>query len=99
MDRFMRRWLAAVALLLIGSLSALTPLAQAIPQDPTWIAGIYDGADYDDVALLITTAGGIAPSVSPQVFPGVAVEAMPAQAGGLVSTAPPSPLQSRAPPA
>ena len=95
----MRRWLAAVALLLAGPLFALTPLAQATPQDPTWMAGIYDGADYDDVVLLITTAGGIAPSTPPQVFRGVVVAAMPAHAVALISTAPPSPLQSRAPPA
>jgi hypothetical protein len=95
----MRRWLALVALLLVGPLFTLTPLAQATPQDPTWIAGIYDGADYDDVVLLITTDGGIAPSVPPQVFGGVAVEASPAHAVALVSTAPPSRLQSRAPPA
>ena len=95
----MRRWLAAVALLLAGPLFALTPLAHATPQDPTWMAGIYDGADYDDVVLLITTAGGIPPSPPPQVFRGVVVAAMPTHAAALISTAPPSPLQSRAPPA
>ena len=95
----MRQWLAAVALLLMGPLFGLTPLAQATPQDPTWIAGIYDGADYDDVVLLITTDGGVAPSVLPRVFQGVVVAAMPPPAVALISTAPPSPLQSRAPPA
>ncbi|HEY7039880.1 MAG TPA: hypothetical protein VID28_13535 [Methylomirabilota bacterium] len=95
----MRRWLAVVALLLVGPLFALTPLAQATPQDPTWIAGIYDGADYDDVVFLITTDGGVAPSVPCQVFRGVEVAAMPARAVALIPTAPPSTLQSRAPPA
>jgi hypothetical protein len=37
--------------------------------------------------------------MAPQVFRGVVVAAMPAHAVALISTAPPSPLQSRAPPA
>jgi hypothetical protein len=33
---------------------ALTPLAHAYPPDPTWIGGLYDDNDYDDVVLIIT---------------------------------------------
>src|SRR5215813_9328998 len=33
---------------------ALVPLVYASPPDPTWIAGVYDAADYDDVVWLIT---------------------------------------------
>jgi len=38
--------------LLVPLLVVLVPLAHANPPDPLWIPGIYDGADYDDVALL-----------------------------------------------
>ena len=61
MDRFMPRWAALIALVLVGPLFALTPLAHATPQDETWIAGIYDGADYDDVVGQITSEGGPLP--------------------------------------
>ena len=43
------RLLVLVALLLIGPIVGLTPIANATPLDPSWIHGIYDGADYDDV--------------------------------------------------
>ena len=32
----------------------ITALAYASPQDPTWIAGLYDAADYDDEIRLLT---------------------------------------------
>ena len=99
MDRFMWRWTALIALVLLGPLFALTPLAHATPQDEIWIAGIYDGADYDDVVLLITTEGGVTPSALPQVFRGGPVAAMPQHVAAMAPTAPPSTLQSRAPPA
>src|SRR5262245_19294448 len=31
----------------------LVPAAHAVPPDQTWIGGIYDVADYDDVVLLV----------------------------------------------
>jgi hypothetical protein len=39
---------------LLFALFALTALAQASPPDPTWIAGFYDDADYDDVVVAVT---------------------------------------------
>src|SRR5260370_35654680 len=36
----------------------LPPLAHASPPDPTWISGIYDDADYDDVVCLVTSGHG-----------------------------------------
>ncbi len=45
-------------LLLLACHIALTPLAQASPPDPTWIEGIYDDADYDDVVCLVTSSHG-----------------------------------------
>src|SRR5262245_7487214 len=53
-----------VAVVLI--LGVLPVLAYASPPDPSWIAGIYDGADYDDVVVLVTLATGH-PSLTPVV--------------------------------
>src|SRR5262245_57220867 len=51
--------LSLLALLLI------TPLAYARACDPTWIPGLYDVADFDDVVLfLVETAGGTVPGPS-----------------------------------
>ena len=68
---------STVALLVLGFLVALVPLANASPPDPTWIPGIYDDADFDDVILIIVSAVGAAsPSppvivVFPQPRPGI----------------------------
>ena len=44
----------AAGLLLIGVLLALLPVAAAArPPDPTWINGIYDEADGDDIVALV----------------------------------------------
>jgi hypothetical protein len=40
------------ALLLLVPLVWLTPMAYASPPDQTWIGGLYDDADYDDIVLL-----------------------------------------------
>ena len=39
----------AVAVLLLGGILLLAPLAFATPVDAGWIAGLYDAADFDDV--------------------------------------------------
>ena len=44
-----------VNLVLIATLAVLTPAAFASPPDPTWIAGLYDNGDHDDVILLVTS--------------------------------------------
>ena len=36
----------------------LTPMAHASLPDPSWIKGVYDGGDFDDVVVLV--AGGMA---------------------------------------
>ena len=38
---------------LVGLVLVLTPIAHACPTDPTWIGGLYDDNDYDDVVLFI----------------------------------------------
>ncbi len=39
---------------MVGVLIAIGTLAFASPPDQTWIGGLYDDADFDDVVLLIT---------------------------------------------
>jgi hypothetical protein len=41
--------LQLIAAVLLAPLAALTPAAFASPPDSTWIAGLYDNADHDDM--------------------------------------------------
>ncbi len=54
-----RRW---PALLVSGVLAALTPLAYASPPDPSWLNGVYNGADFNDVVESITSGISIVDS-------------------------------------
>jgi hypothetical protein len=68
-----QRFLCALSLLL---LLLITPLAYARACDSTWIPGLYDEADYDDVVLfLIETAGSTVPG------PGALAVSAPAMRG------------------
>ena len=42
--------------MLVALCVLLRPLAAASPPDPTWIAGLYDDADFDNV---VTAIGGM----------------------------------------
>jgi len=42
----------------VAVLCALVPLADASPPDPTYLAGFWDNADYDDVVILVTSSIG-----------------------------------------
>ena len=44
-----------VGLSLIAAILALAPAAHASPPDQSWIPGLYDNADFDDIVLLITS--------------------------------------------
>jgi hypothetical protein len=91
----------ALALLLLLAVGGLTPLAYASPPDPSWIRGIYDDADYDDVVNLITSAAAATAPVllvDLQQIPSI-VGPAPQVTEDPVQTLPFSPLQSRAPPA
>ena len=50
---------ASLVVLLLGILLTLPLCAYASPTDPTWIPGLYDDNDYDDVILFITGAVGV----------------------------------------
>src|SRR5215472_11781195 len=56
--RTMKRWLG-LSVLVVVSVVTLTPLAYATPPDQTWIAGLYDNADYDDVVALVTSTASV----------------------------------------
>ena len=50
---------AFLTLLLVAVVGILAPPAQASPPDPSWIRGMYDDADFDDVVALITSGSGL----------------------------------------
>jgi len=52
-----------VALMVAGP-AILPALAYASPPDPSWVPGIYDAADFDDVVVLVVSAAGnIGPAI------------------------------------
>ena len=46
----------ALAGVLLATLVMLTPLAYASPPDPTWVSGVFDDDDNDEVVFLITSS-------------------------------------------
>jgi hypothetical protein len=61
---FMRRTLS-IYLPIVVTVILLPAIAFASPPDPSWIAGIYDGADGDDiVSLVYETAAAHAASLT-----------------------------------
>src|SRR5262252_7439107 len=44
---------------IVVTLILIAPIAFASPPDPSWIAGIYDGADGDDVVTLVYETAGV----------------------------------------
>ena len=87
--------------ILLLVLAVLTPLAYGSPPDPSWVKGIFDGADYDDVVILITSAVGAVASCSlaelRPLRPSGARVALPPIS--LALAPPPASFQPRAPPA
>ncbi len=92
-----RVWLAV---LLLGVLLTLPPIAHATPTDPVWIPGLYDDNDYDDVVLFLTGAvsavdSGVVDLVGPVVVClGLITPSRPQS----VSSRPLESLSTRAPP-
>jgi hypothetical protein len=74
------------------------PLAEATPPDPTWIAGIYDDDDFDEIVTQLASLASVCdwsatPAVSPESGGGVPpAGARPVAAIGCV------PRHDRAPP-
>ena len=90
---------ALLVLLLVLVVAGLTPLAKASPPDPTWVAGFWDDADYDDVVLLIcaTAAALPEPSAPPRATREVVATIEPAEPAKPPLAVPAS-APSRAPP-
>jgi len=55
--------------LLTLALLTVVPLAQASPPDPTWLGGVYDGADLDDVVQFLVTAVAVPVGERPVLIP------------------------------
>ena len=45
-----------VVVLLVAAILTLPPIAQASPPDTTWIGGLWDDDDYDNVVVSVTTS-------------------------------------------
>ena len=54
-------------LLVVAVVAGLPFLAHASPPDPTWIGGLWDDADSDNVIALITSFNGARPTTTPRV--------------------------------
>jgi hypothetical protein len=94
---FSRAFLVAVTL---SVLAVVTGLAYASPPDASWIPGIYDNADLDDVVVLVTEASGVVGPVDLAdlhvIPPPTATAALPPEKTPV--SACPAPLHARAPP-
>jgi hypothetical protein len=53
------RWRRFLVLVLLACCGTLPLLAYASPPDPTWLPGIYDNADYDDVIGLVADTAAV----------------------------------------
>jgi hypothetical protein len=89
-----------LALVLVALMLTLTPLAYADPPDPTWIPGLWDDDDFDDVVNYVTSAAGLVHGpvtceLRPVALPAV-LRLPPADAA--VASAPRSASSPRAPP-
>jgi hypothetical protein len=64
-DRAMRysQLRSLLALVLLCASAGLLPLAYASPPDSSWIRGVYDGADFDDVIVLLTSGSAVIDAV------------------------------------
>lgn len=102
-DRYMRARSSAVAsmaLLLLLTVTGLTALAHGSPPDSSWIHGVYDAADFDDIIIVITSAmSGTVPEPAIHLRPIFVPATLSARRGEHVALAhSPSSRLPRAPP-
>jgi hypothetical protein len=85
---------------LVVALILLLPIAFASPPDPSWIAGLYDGADGDDIVTLVyetaaTNAAALSKIAPPSCLPRISLESIAhGFPGGLFTRGPRSPPDS-----
>ncbi len=70
-----------IFLLIVVALILIPLIALASPPDPSWIAGIYDGADGDDIVILVyetaaTNAAALAKIGQLPCLPGISLESI-----------------------
>ena len=92
--------MARLVWLLVALMIVLTPMAWANPIDPSWIGGVYDDRDFDDVVSYLTSGTLAAPALpaadlSP-IFAPAPPEVIPDQQLGAASFH--AANESRAPP-
>src|SRR3982074_799499 len=89
-----------LTLVFVAFILSLTPLDHADPPDPTWISGIWDDDDFDNVVNYITSAAGLLPNPVACDLRPVALPALLSPLGFQTAvSAPRSASSSRAPPA
>lgn len=89
-----------VGLLLLSCLVGVIPLAYADPPDPTWLEGMYDGYDSDEIIVFLTGAASLV-DLNPPFTPTprlVAASLAPPHAARFVSADMACSLPGRAPP-
>jgi hypothetical protein len=97
----MRRNLLWLVLLTVVSATAVLPaVAYSSPPDPSWILGIYDDGDFDNVVDMITSATGhVAPVLPAAPRPlQLSVERLPRLVEVVTSSLHSSDSDPRAPP-
>ena len=86
---------------MLAALTTLSGLSYASPPDPTWIPGIYDDADFDDVIALVDSISALVGPVDPAALhlpvPPTAAPAPPPERAHVSRSA--ATLHARAPPA
>ena len=87
--------------LISAVLVAISGLAYASPADPSWIPGIYDDADFDDVVGLVTSADVLPGPANAAALPLVTLRTSPPAPRHELAILrfPTAPLHARAPPA
>ena len=77
----------------------LPPLAHASPPDPSWVAGFWDDADYDDIVLAVAGMTAV-PHYTPDVVlnPSPCVVGVTRPRPRIVQPAPLASFPTRAPP-
>ena len=56
-----------MAWILLLLMAALAPMAWASPPDPTWVSGLYDNADFDEVVTYLTSGLVALPTLPPVI--------------------------------
>lgn len=78
----------------------MVPLAHASPIDPTWVAGLWDDGDLDDVVLVAISADGVVEAGARAVVHPIltSCRGVPRLDGPGCPSVAPETSQSRAPP-